>query len=706
MADSVAAHRVSYCILCFLAAPAVSIAQTQESVAASLWKMSLAELMQIRVVETGSLTETSRAKIPAAVTRIHQAEIQELGARSLLELLEMTVPGLQVIRHFFDVPHIGLRGITSDREDKVMIRVNGRVMNERTARGAITERDFPLMKDIEHIDVIRGAGSSMYGLGAVATVIDITTFDAFTSNKNSVSIRGGAGMAFYAVDANFSKLFENDIGVYFNAELADVRGADDDDSPLIHGIDAISKATGETIQRGEAFPTISRDGEAFEGKTFVKAHLGIDYKDTKAWLRYTRGGRDSATVFFWQALPPVGGSEPEEQLSKVGYEQVTATLQQTHTLWDGFSVDWMFSFDQTDVVKIEPNPSANIADYGEDEWFSRLVANWRASENSDLAVGLEFAYEEFGLRRQDKAAWYTKTGSVIGEWQWRPHPFWTLFLGGRIDTHTYTDVMYSPRVSMVYSNDDINVFKFLMTKSQRMKTSAQLRDEELQGSSGSRPEVLKSIEARYERTTDEASLGLSAYYIDLDSLGWDQANSRTTLLGTQTQWGLEAEWSIQTGSHRLNISQAYTKLIDFKLLQPNTLTFVTAKPYGFGDDLADWGTHTSKIWYTYFLNEQVSFISTLRAIWGFDGSRDFRDFRVATHRDRFVSPDWEKGYQEQVFLNFGMRYKLKDRFTLAVDLHNVLGVFDKDLNKRSYRDSYGGYRSEAVAVSLGLNIDF
>lgn len=277
----------------------------------SWMEMSLAELQQIRVANVGSLTETVRGKIPAAVTRIDQNEIQSLGARSLLELLEMTVPGIQVIRHHWELPHIGIRGITSDREDKVMIRVNGRVMNERTKRGAITERDFPIMGDIMHIDVIRGAGSSMYGLGAVSTVIDITTFSAALSPENSVAVRGGLGLPFYAFDTHFSKQFNNGLGLYFHGEVADVKGADDGDAPLIFAADGVSTKSGELVRRGDPFPTISRDGEGFKGEPFVKAHLDMNYKDTRFWLRYTKAGRDTASAFGY-----ITESSPKREAKK------------------------------------------------------------------------------------------------------------------------------------------------------------------------------------------------------------------------------------------------------------------------------------------------------------------------------------------------------------------------------------------------------
>lgn len=119
------------------------------------------------------------------------------------------------------------------------------------------------MGDIKQIEVIRGAGSALYGLGAVSTVIDITTFTAAGAPENRVSVRGGAGMSFYAFDGNFTKKFDNGLGIYFHTELADVQGADDDDAPLILPSDMDNIKSGTVIDREIPSPQIQGTAEGF-----------------------------------------------------------------------------------------------------------------------------------------------------------------------------------------------------------------------------------------------------------------------------------------------------------------------------------------------------------------------------------------------------------------------------------------------------------
>ena len=55
--------------------------------------------------------------------------------------------------------------------------------------------------------------------------------------------------------------------------------------------------------------------------------------------------------------------------------------------------------------------------------------------------------------------WSTDLYSILGEWQWNINDKWTTFAGGRIDKHTFTDEMYSPRAAVVYSPTDIDTLK-------------------------------------------------------------------------------------------------------------------------------------------------------------------------------------------------------------------------------------------------------
>ena len=150
----------SHIFICILIALILSPVFAEDTAPTEdIFDMSLEELMTLDVYSTATLTETSSRLIPAATTTITQEQIKFSGARSLDELLEIFVPNLQIALHLWEPQHLGLRGSISDRDDKYLLLVNGRVMNERLHYGAIAERDLPLLQDIQRIEVIRGPGS-------------------------------------------------------------------------------------------------------------------------------------------------------------------------------------------------------------------------------------------------------------------------------------------------------------------------------------------------------------------------------------------------------------------------------------------------------------------------------------------------------------------------------------------------------------------
>jgi len=131
-----------------------------------------------------------------------------------------------------EADNLGLRGIMNDRDDKYLMLVNGRVMNDHTHYGAITERDLVLLRDIHHIDIIRGSGSALYGPGAIAMVINIVTDNAETFQGSEVSVRAGAIEEFQATEFRHGQKFKDgDGGLYLYGGIGRYRGADALDAP-------------------------------------------------------------------------------------------------------------------------------------------------------------------------------------------------------------------------------------------------------------------------------------------------------------------------------------------------------------------------------------------------------------------------------------------------------------------------------------------
>lgn len=67
-----------------------------------------------------------------------------------------------------------------------------------------------------------------------------------------------------------------------------------------------------------------------------------------------------------------------------------------------------------------------------------------------------------------------------------------------------------------------------------------------------------------------------------------------------------------------------------------------------------------------------------------------------------ADPGYDKAFGANIYLDFGYQRRLSDHWTWRLDLYNVLGWADIDLNKRNYINRVSDYRSEAAAVGVSV----
>ena len=142
-----------------------------------LLNLPLNQLRNIRVKSTTSALKITPREEPSAVTIITHEMIKNSGVRRLDDAFEIFVPNFQISSHNVGQDKGGIRGMTTDRDNKILTLVNGKIMNHVTSIGGFTEKVFPMLDDIKRIEVVRGPGAVVWGPGAISGVINIITFD-------------------------------------------------------------------------------------------------------------------------------------------------------------------------------------------------------------------------------------------------------------------------------------------------------------------------------------------------------------------------------------------------------------------------------------------------------------------------------------------------------------------------------------------------
>lgn len=695
--------------------------------------LPLSELMQIEVRSSASATPTLNRLQPASVTSITQTMIRQSGAQNLLSLLEVYVPNLHYLPHHWEPSHIGIRGIIGDREDKYLLLVNGKVMNEGTHLGVISERDFPMLSDIRRIDVVRGSGSVLYGPGAISQVIHIQTESFQHHESDSLVARVGAFNNYGSVEAKKSIQFSDQHGLYAYAGIS--YGEGNNNSDVIYGLSGTT-AAGESVTGGQANSNINQPNsdDYYRDQSKIKLHFDYQYHNWNAWLRYTRGGEKmswSHKILYEAPNGFIDSGTQQADLSphSVGYQQFTATVDHDLSLSQQWHLETRISHDITDAERTlfdSFNVDKLPETHREDKTFLRALLNWKPSPEHTLAGGVEYQYQKWGMKslgypnlpansfvlgKMD--TWSTYSYGFIFEHQWKLHPLLTSFLGARIDNDQYTDNMFSPRWAMVYSPNHEYTYKAIISRSVRKNNAEELRQQHLAGEKGE-TEKITNYEISLNHTHDFQSFTATAFYNDYDILGINIGNLRSQSIAEMQSAGLELEWIYSSGDLQINSSHSFTKLIDLDGVDALEQK-ISASTSGYGNDLSQWSNHISKIASHYQLSDQIGIYNALRIFWGYDGAQDYIDFTNDlranstdgnTDSTALTDPGYTDSTDLAAFLDAGFIYQLDKTQTLELRGYDLLGLIDKKYNKRIYVINVGNYQQTSASLSVKYSLQF
>lgn len=149
-----------------------------------------------KIIVTATRIGDAGARLPANITVIDAAAIRQSPARTLPELL--TLEAGVITRSLYgnnaSQATVDLRGFGAAATPNTLILLNGRRLND-VDLAAVDFTAVPL-KDVERIEVIRGAGGVLYGDGAVGGAINIVTREpARTGTHGDIQVTGGSHAA-------------------------------------------------------------------------------------------------------------------------------------------------------------------------------------------------------------------------------------------------------------------------------------------------------------------------------------------------------------------------------------------------------------------------------------------------------------------------------------------------------------------------------
>ena len=139
---------------------------------------------RIATITTASSQSESINEAPVPITIITAEMIEELGYnKNLNQILAAYVPGMTEVTAYDPGENLAMHGAYGNDQELILIKENGHRLNNRYSNVGATGYSVSTEK-IDHIEVLRGPASSLYGNVALSAVVNIIT-------KSGRSINGG-----------------------------------------------------------------------------------------------------------------------------------------------------------------------------------------------------------------------------------------------------------------------------------------------------------------------------------------------------------------------------------------------------------------------------------------------------------------------------------------------------------------------------------
>lgn len=385
------------------------------------------QLMTKTTVASAKSQEVRAA--PGVITVIDRAQIQDAGARDLIDVLQM-VPGF-----FFGVDvegtvGVGFRG-SWGHEGKVLLLLDGQEMNEGMYSTLQFGNHYPV-DQIERVEVVRGPGSAIYGGDAELAVINVITRGAKELNGLSATGTYGQGAHGYLrrnVSAQWGQSFDRYPGL--SASLSVFAGQGE-------------RSTGQYTDLYDAHYGMAGASSVDP----MQLNGALEYKGFTLRLlydHYQQRSQDGYDAIY--TLP-----------NDIGFRSLFVNASYTWRLSDALTLTPRVSYRRQDPWNT-PDPDADsYYDKNTQRLRARLTASYDVTSEVNAVAGFEGYLESAALNNDTLAGFQTAFSNggthvsyqnVAGfaELTWS-NPIVNVIAGARVEHHSQFGSSFVPRLAL------------------------------------------------------------------------------------------------------------------------------------------------------------------------------------------------------------------------------------------------------------------
>lgn len=481
---------------------------------------------------------------PSVLTVLYSDDLQAMGVRTLNEAFEF-VPGIETFMSSSGNNQVITRGAS---EPNSFVYIKMKYFIDGVDLGYHYYADFPI-ELIERIEVLRGGASAIYGQGAFLGAVNVITKSSLKSANNSVNMEVGSFDYRKGSTQLHTQALGWDIGVdaYYkkhnrtldapNAPVALLP----DPLPFIYGVNGTfggSKISREGLREG-GFGVIAHNDEwTFTSRYFQKhsqnyyGFFGVldfddngytEYRTATAQLDYNSKISDNFTLkadvgvlrdhyevntYYYQIEPNmVGLTNPHFNMQH--------TIQTTYG-------EIALESEQFDNHKIKIGAYAGYVDMRQNDYSTNVDAISHIGVPDPFNPAVYWANQTQLTTLTGDRRFYTLPSekqrllSYYLQELYHASDTLNISLNVRLDDYEFFKSMLSWRGALVYSEDDINIFKLIASRAYRAPsyTEAYLTDHLgiYVGNPTLKPESVDTYEAAYVYTKSTQTLRANIYY--------------------------------------------------------------------------------------------------------------------------------------------------------------------------------------------------
>lgn len=364
-----------------------------------------------QVVVTGTRTPKLLKDAPIVTRVISESDIRRMDATNIGDLLQTELPGIEFSYSMNQQTSLNMSGFGGN---SVLFLVDG----ERLAGETLDNVDYSRlnMDNVQRIEIVKGAASSLYGSNAVGGVVNIISRES--QEPWSVNLNGRYGAhneQRYGGSAGFNRgRFNSMTNVQYTS------------------IDAID------LSKGTDNPEVGDYSTIYGHSTLnVKERLVFTAADG---LKFTA----RAGYFF-----------RERNASKSlldHYRSFTGGLKGNYSPTGRDDLELSYSFDQYDKSDYLVLDDRDVRDYSNVQHTLRTLYNHTFAGKHILTAGGDYMRDYLmSYQFEDNGSHTQHTADAFAQFDWNPHRKFNLIAGLRFDWFSETELTHlSPKVGLMY----------------------------------------------------------------------------------------------------------------------------------------------------------------------------------------------------------------------------------------------------------------